>query len=190
MIAKIGRGANMMGALAYNQLKVEKENGQILATQRIMETPDGQYTVAQLHRSFEPYFMANKRTEKPVLHISLNPDPADRVSDAQFVKMAQEYMGRLANSRISFLSIPILNVPIFISYLPVLTVTAKRYPIITKSYAQWKFVEHWSKNTISYLPRKNSIQEMSRYSVRWITEPETLRAKSLRWCDTCRSIIV
>ncbi|WP_104382618.1 conjugal transfer protein MobB [Sphingobacterium sp. HMA12] len=95
MIAKIGRGANMMGALAYNQLKVEKENGQILATQRIMETPDGRYTVAQLHRSFEPYFMANKRTEKPVLHISLNPDPADKVSDAQFVKMAQEYMERL-----------------------------------------------------------------------------------------------
>lgn len=85
----------MMGALAYNQLKVEKENGQILATQRIMETPDGRYTVAQLHRSFEPYFMANKRTEKPVLHISLNPDPADKVSDAQFVKMAQEYMERL-----------------------------------------------------------------------------------------------
>lgn len=95
MIAKIGRGANMMGALAYNQLKVEKENGQILATQRIMETLDGRYTVAQLHRSFEPYFMANKRTEKPVLHISLNPDPADKVSDAQFVKMAQEYMERL-----------------------------------------------------------------------------------------------
>ena len=95
MIAKIGRGANMVGALAYNQLKVEKENGQILATQRIMETPDGRYTVAQLHRSFEPYFMANKRTEKPVLHISLNPDPADKVSDAQFVKMAQEYMERL-----------------------------------------------------------------------------------------------
>jgi len=95
MIAKIGRGANMMGALSYNQLKVEKENGQILATQRIMETPDGRYTVAQLHRSFEPYFMANKRTEKPVLHISLNPDPADKVNDAQFIKMAQEYMERM-----------------------------------------------------------------------------------------------
>lgn len=26
MIAKIGRGANMIGALSYNQLKVDKEN--------------------------------------------------------------------------------------------------------------------------------------------------------------------
>ena len=95
MIAKIGHGANMIGALSYNQLKVDKENGQILATNRIMETPDGSYTVAQLHRSFEPYFMANKRTEKPVLHISLNPDPADKVSDEQFIKMAEEYMQRM-----------------------------------------------------------------------------------------------
>ncbi|MCL6216926.1 conjugal transfer protein MobB [Zunongwangia pacifica] len=95
MIAKIGHGANMTGALSYNQLKVDKENGQVLATQRIMETPDGSYSVAQLHRSFEPYLMANKRTEKPVLHISLNPDPADKVSDAQFIKMAQEYMERM-----------------------------------------------------------------------------------------------
>ena len=95
MIAKIGRGANMIGALSYNQHKVDKENGHILDTQRIMETPDGRYTVAQLYRSFEPYFMANKRTEKPVLHISLNPDPTDKVSDTQFIKMAQEYMERM-----------------------------------------------------------------------------------------------
>lgn len=95
MIAKIGRGVNMMGALYYNLHKVNKENGQIIDTQRIMETPDGRYKTAQLYRSFEPYFMANKRTEKPVLHISLNPDPADRVSDAQFIEMAREYMGHM-----------------------------------------------------------------------------------------------
>ncbi|MBB4803988.1 hypothetical protein HNP37_004068 [Flavobacterium nitrogenifigens] len=30
MIAKIGRGSNLDGALIYNQLKVGKQNGQIL----------------------------------------------------------------------------------------------------------------------------------------------------------------
>lgn len=95
MIAKIGRGANMTGALYYNLHKVDKENGQILDTLRIVETPDGHYTAAQLYRSFEPYFMANKKTEKPVLHISLNPDPADRVSDVQFIEMARKYMERM-----------------------------------------------------------------------------------------------
>lgn len=92
MIAKIGRGANMIGVLSYNQLKVDQNKGQILATNRIWETPDDKYTVAQLFRSFAPYLMANLRTEKPVLHISLNPDPKDKVSDEQFREMADQYM--------------------------------------------------------------------------------------------------
>lgn len=67
MIAKIGRGSNLYGALVYNQLKVE----------------------------FEPYLLANRKTEKPILHISLNPDPKDKVSDEQFEKLAQEYMQKM-----------------------------------------------------------------------------------------------
>ncbi|TDE51423.1 conjugal transfer protein MobB [Flavobacterium sp. GT3P67] len=92
MIAKIGRGSNLYGALAYNQLKVEKGSGQVLYTNKIIETPDGSYAVGQLLRSFEPYLLANRKTEKPVLHISLNPDPNDKVSDEQFEELAQKYM--------------------------------------------------------------------------------------------------
>ena len=92
MIAKIGRSENLYGALAYNNLKVEKENGQILFTNKIIETPNGAYTVAQLTQSFEPYLIANRNTQYHTLHISLNPDPKDRVSDDQYREMAQEYM--------------------------------------------------------------------------------------------------
>ena len=95
MIAKIGRGNNLYGALVYNQLKVEKENGQVLYTNKIIETPDGSYAVGQLLRSFEPYLLANRKTEKPILHISLNPDPKDKVSDEKFKLMAQEYMQKM-----------------------------------------------------------------------------------------------
>jgi len=95
MIAKIGRGSNLYGALTYNQLKVEKENGQILFTNRIIETPHGHYSASQLTQSFEPYLIANRNTEKPILHISLNPDPKDNVSDEKFKLMAQEYMHEL-----------------------------------------------------------------------------------------------
>ena len=35
MIAKIGRSANLYGALTYNNLKIEKEKGQILFTNKI-----------------------------------------------------------------------------------------------------------------------------------------------------------
>lgn len=95
MIAKIGRGANIIGALSYNQLKVNQENGEVLTTHRIRETINGNYTIAQLYLSFEPYLFANKRTEKPVLHISLNPDPRDKVSDENFKQIAKDYMERM-----------------------------------------------------------------------------------------------
>ena len=92
MIAIISRSANLYGALAYNNLKVEKENGQILYANKIIEMPNGVYSVAQLTQSFEPYLIANRNTEKHTLHISLNPDPKDQVTDDKFREMAQEYM--------------------------------------------------------------------------------------------------
>jgi len=95
MIAKIGKGENLYGAISYNQQKIDTEKGQILLLNRIPETLDNTYSTNYLHQCFESYLSANIRTEKPVRHISLNPDPADRVSDGQFVKMAQEYMERM-----------------------------------------------------------------------------------------------
>jgi hypothetical protein len=92
MIAKIGRSSNLYGALAYNNLKVEKENGQILFANKIIETSSGHYSVAQLSQSFAPYLTANRNTEKHTLHISLNPDPKDNVSDEKFRDLAEQYM--------------------------------------------------------------------------------------------------
>lgn len=95
MIAKISRGSSLYGALAYNYQKVEKQNAQVLSTQKIIESPDGSYSLQQLSRSFELHLLANRKTEKPILHISLNPDPKDTVSDADFENMAQEYMKQM-----------------------------------------------------------------------------------------------
>lgn len=92
MIAKIGRSGDLYGALAYNQLKVENENGQILFANKMIETASGHYSVAQLAQSFAPYLIANRNTEKHTLHISLNPDPNDKVSDDKFREMAEQYM--------------------------------------------------------------------------------------------------
>lgn len=92
MIAKIGRSGNLYGALAYNNLKVQHENGKILFTNKMIETPNGVYSVAQLVQSFAPYLMANRKTEKHTIHISLNPDPNDKVSDDKYREMAERYM--------------------------------------------------------------------------------------------------
>ncbi|MDQ8141518.1 conjugal transfer protein MobB [Chryseobacterium sp. CFS15] len=95
MIAKIGRSSNLYGALAYNHHKVEKGLGQILLMNKMVESPDGTYTIPQLLKSFDPYLAANVKTEKHTLHISLNPDPNDKVSDKDFMKMAEEYMNEM-----------------------------------------------------------------------------------------------
>lgn len=95
MVAKIGRGSNLYGALAYNYLKVEKEKGKILLMQKMIETKTGKYAVAQLAQSFAPYLIANRNTEKHTLHISLNPDPKDKVDDDLFKEIAQQYMQEL-----------------------------------------------------------------------------------------------
>ncbi|MFC4477337.1 conjugal transfer protein MobB [Flavobacterium chungangensis] len=95
MIAKIARGISLYGAIAYNYNKLEKGNAQVLFTQKIIQSPDGSYTAGQLSRSFELHLMANRKTEKPVLHISLNPDPKDNVSDTDFKNMAQVYMRQM-----------------------------------------------------------------------------------------------
>ncbi|SFN88867.1 Relaxase/Mobilisation nuclease domain-containing protein [Paenimyroides ummariense] len=92
MIAKIGKSANLYGALAYNNIKVDNEEGKILMINKMIETVNGQYSVGQLFRSFEPYLLANRNTEKHTVHISLNPDPKDLVSDDRFRQIAEEYM--------------------------------------------------------------------------------------------------
>ncbi|TDS66172.1 conjugal transfer protein MobB [Myroides indicus] len=98
MIAKIGKGSNMYGAILYNQQKVDNETGAVLLLNKIPDTVDGSYSVAYFNKCFEPYLSANIKTEKTVRHISLNPDPADKVSDEQFMEMAQEYMERMGYS--------------------------------------------------------------------------------------------
>lgn len=98
MIAKIGKGSNIYGAILYNQQKVERENGSVLLLNKVPDTIDGKYSTQYFNKCFEPYLSANIKTEKIVRHISLNPDPKDKVSDEQFTEIAQEYMERMGYS--------------------------------------------------------------------------------------------
>ena len=78
MIAKISHGSSLYGVLSYNQLKVDELHADVLFGNRIIEPQgDNPYTIEHLSRSFEDYLTANLKTEKPILHISLNPDPKD-----------------------------------------------------------------------------------------------------------------
>lgn len=60
-----------------------------------MERPDGTVGISECLRSFEPYLAANRRTEKPVIHLSLNPHPDDVLTDEQLAAIGDEYMKKM-----------------------------------------------------------------------------------------------
>lgn len=93
MIAKIGRGKNLFGVLSYNEQKVDKENGALLYAHKMpIPLVDETHKVSLMARFFEPWLAVNRNTEKPILHISLNPDPKDELSDERLKELAEQYM--------------------------------------------------------------------------------------------------
>ncbi len=142
----------MYGALTYNYQKVEKENAQVLFTQKIIEVPDGSYSIQQLSRSFELYLLTNRRTEKPILHISLNPDPKDKVSDTDFENMAQDYMKQMGYGNQPF--VVFKHTDIERTHIHIVSVCVdedgRKYPINLKKGVRWLYAGHWKNSTALY----------------------------------------
>lgn len=95
MVAKINIGSSLYGALAYNAQKVEAGEAKVLLTNKVFGNPDGSFDMASYLRDFEGYLPYHCRTEKPIIHISLNPHPDDKLTDNQLSDIASEYMQRL-----------------------------------------------------------------------------------------------
>lgn len=95
MVANITTGNNLYGALAYNQQKVDQEKGKVLSTHIVREPADGIFNVAGTAEDLQRWMPSHFRTEKPVIHISLNPDPKDILSDEQLSEIAAKYMDRM-----------------------------------------------------------------------------------------------
>lgn len=95
MVAKISKGSSLQGALLYNQEKVIEQQAKVLFSNRIMLNRDGSLNMYLANLSFAPYLNTNKNTEKPILHISINPHPDDIVSDEMYSDIAQAYMQKM-----------------------------------------------------------------------------------------------
>lgn len=95
MVAKISLGSSLYGALAYNGEKINKEEGRLLATHKIYNDGSGTIDINRAMEDFGRFMPTNVRTEKPVLHISLNPHPDDRLTDTDLADIAREYLDRL-----------------------------------------------------------------------------------------------
>jgi len=95
MIAKITTGKDIYGALAYNQEKVNEGLGKVLASNIIPEPEDGRFSVATCTEAFNRWLPSHYRTEKPVIHISLNPHPDDNLMDEQLSDIGREYLQQM-----------------------------------------------------------------------------------------------
>src|SRR5665647_1982147 len=92
MIAKINTGQSLYGALAYNQEKVDEGLGKVLTSNLVCEPMDGCFSVQTTAADVARWLPASEHlpTKKPVIHISLNPHPDDKLAD-----IGREYMERL-----------------------------------------------------------------------------------------------
>jgi Relaxase/Mobilisation nuclease domain. len=95
MVAKINVGNSLFGALAYNQNKVDQGEGRVLCSNKMPEPEDGMFDINSCMRYFNCQLPQDIKTEKPILHISLNPHPDDVLTDNQLADVAEEYMQKM-----------------------------------------------------------------------------------------------
>lgn len=95
MVANMNEGTSLYGALAYNGQKVNEGKGKVLVSHKIFDNGTGTMDIARVMADFERYLPARMRTENPVIHISLNPHPDDRLTDTELSDIAREYMEKI-----------------------------------------------------------------------------------------------
>lgn len=129
-----------------------------------MEPADGHPTIQHCMRSFEPYLVANRRTEKSVIHVSLNPHPDDVLTDEQLAAIGQEYMEKMGygDQPISSTGTRISAGPISISFPCASTGKERKSMIIRSGNALPPFAGNWKENTTCYLPRNRNVVNLCR----------------------------
>lgn len=88
-------GSSLYGALAYNGEKINEARGKLLATNKIYNDGTGTVDIGRALNDFLLYMPSQTRVEKPVVHISLNPHPEDRLTDTDLQNIAREYLEKL-----------------------------------------------------------------------------------------------
>ena len=95
MVAKINIGSSLFGALSYNRNKVEEGEAKVISSNKMPESEDGMFNIQTCMKFFNYHLLQDIKTEKPVIHISLNPHPDDVLTDEQMKDIAQIYMEKM-----------------------------------------------------------------------------------------------
>ena len=81
--------------MTYNGEKINKERGRLLDTNKIYNDGSGTVNIHRAYEDFMRWISTSSRTERPMMHISLNPHPDDKLSDTDFTRLAHEYMEKM-----------------------------------------------------------------------------------------------
>ena len=103
MVAKISIGSSLYGALAYNSEKINRKEGRLLGANKIILPAEGQIDIGRIAENFNAFMPKTGKTKKPVLHISLNPHPDDKLTDQDFEILAREYLEKLGFGKQPFI---------------------------------------------------------------------------------------
>lgn len=103
MVAKISIGNSLYGALTYNGEKINKEKGRLLDTNKIYNDGSGTVDIRRAYEDFMRWIPTSSRTERPMMHISLNPHPDDKLSDTDFTRLAHEYMEKMGFANMPYM---------------------------------------------------------------------------------------
>ncbi|WP_300804508.1 conjugal transfer protein MobB [uncultured Duncaniella sp.] len=103
MVAKISIGNSLYGALTYNGEKINKEKGRLLDTNKIYNDGSGTVNIHRAYEDFMRWIPTSSRTERPMMHISLNPHPDDHLSDTDFTRLAHEYMEKMGFAEMPYM---------------------------------------------------------------------------------------
>lgn len=103
MVAKISLGNSLYGSLVYNGEKINKENGRVLDTNKLYNDGSGKIDIRRVFEDFKRWMPQATKAEKTMMHISLNPHPDDRLSEAQYVQIAHEYMEKMGFADMPYL---------------------------------------------------------------------------------------
>lgn len=95
MVAKISVSNSLYGAIVYNGEKINKEHGRLLDTNKIYNDGTGSVDIKRAFADFMQWIPSTTKTERPMVHISLNPHPEDVLTDAQLTAIAHEYMEKM-----------------------------------------------------------------------------------------------
>ena len=96
MVAKINRGVSLYGH-SLQLAEVDDKTARIISGNGMITDSAGYPDISMQNAiyGFRKYLLANKNTDKPILHISLNPSLDDNLSEKQLAILADEYMRKM-----------------------------------------------------------------------------------------------